>query len=257
MALLDRLSIRLKLGLVVGTAALSLVAALLFIGANLKGRYSHALQHAHEEAPEPGSRLVFYCGLGGLIFVPIFKALTGMPPFMGMLISLGVLWILTDRMHHGHEKRQHLLVTHILTRIDTSSVLFFFGILLCVGSLATVGILQDLAHFLQNLIPNFSAIAILIGLISAVIDNVPLVAAGMSMWDLQTHPPDSLLWQMLAYCAGTGGSILIIGSTAGVAYMGMEKVNFFWYIRKISLAALVSYFVGVGVYLLQQYAFSF
>ncbi len=231
---------------------LSLVIALILLGWNLKGVYPHIIARAHEETVEPGARLVFYCGIGGLIFVPIFKALTGLPPFMGILISLGALWLITDLLHAPHETRQHLRLPAVLTRIDTSGVLFFLGILLCISALDVAGLLNQLARFLDQTIGNLSLIATLIGLISAVIDNVPLVAAGMGMYDLRNYPPDSYLWQMLAYCAGTGGSILIIGSAAGVAFMGLEKVNFIWYLKRVSFVALVSYFSGVAVFLLQQ-----
>jgi NhaD family Na+/H+ antiporter len=229
----------------------SLLAALILIGWNLKGVYPNIVRLAHEEEVEPGSRLVFYAGVGSLIFVPIFKALTGLPPFMGVLIALGALWFITDILHAPHETRQHLRLPQILTRIDTSGVLFFLGILLCISALDVAGILTNLAHFLDKTVGNLTIIATLIGIISAVIDNVPLVAASMGMYDLVKYPVDSYLWQMMAYCAGTGGSILIIGSAAGVAFMGLEKVDFIWYVKKISLIALISYFVGIGVFLLQ------
>ncbi|MGB7978595.1 MAG: sodium:proton antiporter NhaD [Chlamydiales bacterium] len=231
---------------------IALVSALILLGWRLKGEYPHATARAHDEEIEPGARIVFFCGIGALIFVPIFKALTGLPPFMGILLSLGALWLITDVMHAPHETREHLRLPQILTRIDTSGVLFFLGILLCISSLDVAGILNQLAHFLDATIGNLSIIATLIGLISAIIDNVPLVAAGMGMYDLQTHPQDSYLWQMLAYCAGTGGSILIIGSAAGVAFMGLEKVDFLWYLKKVSLIALASYLVGVGALILQE-----
>lgn len=231
---------------------LSLALALVLIGWNLKGRYAHIVQKAHQEEPEPGARVIFWCGVGGLVFVPVFKALTGLPPFMGILIALGALWVITDLMHYKYERRAHLLVPHVLTRIDTSGILFFFGILLCIGSLDAIGILRSLAEFLDRTVGNLAAIATIIGLLSAIVDNVPLVAAGMGMYSLETYPMDSSFWQMLAYCAGTGGSILIIGSAAGVAYMGMEKVSFVWYLRRASLVALISYLFGMGVYLLQQ-----
>lgn len=234
---------------------LSLVVALLILGANLRGTYPRMVQLAHEEEVAPGSRLIFYCGIGALVFVPIFKALTGLPPFMGILIALGAVWLITDILHSPHENRQALRLPQILTRIDTSGVLFFLGILLCISSLDVAGFLTQLAHFLNDTVGNLSVIVTLIGLISAVIDNVPLVAAGMGMYDMQTYPPDSYLWQMLAYCAGTGGSILIIGSAAGVALMGLEKIDFIWYFKKISLTALVSYLVGVLVFLAQQAIF--
>jgi Na+/H+ antiporter NhaD/arsenite permease-like protein len=229
----------------------SLIVALLLLGIGLKGKYPSLVKLAHEEKVEPGSRLVFFCGIGALIFVPIFKALTGLPPFMGILIGLGALWLITDMLHAGDETRQHLRVPHILTRIDTSGVLFFLGILLCIGSLDAAGMLRELARFLDQYVQNLPLIATVIGLISAIIDNVPLVAAGMGMYDLQTYPMDSSLWQMLAYCAGTGGSILIIGSAAGVALMGMEKIDFIWYLKRISMIALASYLSGMAIYLLQ------
>ena len=231
------------------------VVALIMLGWNLKGIYPNIVRRAHEEEVEPGARTVFCCGVGALIFVPIFKALTGLPPFMGILISLGVLWMITDIIHAPHETRQHLRLPQILTRIDTSGVLFFLGILLCISALDVAGLLNELAHFLDHTIGNISVIVTLIGIISAVIDNVPLVAAGMGMYDMQTYPADSYLWQMLAYCAGTGGSILVIGSAAGIAYMGLEKVNFLWYVKKVSLIALVSYLAGVGVFMLQHAIF--
>lgn len=233
-------------------SVLSLVVALVLLGWNLKGVYPHIVRNAREDEVEPGSRLVFFAGVGALIFVPIFKALTGLPPFMGILISLGALWLITDVLHAPHETRQHLRLPEILRRVDTSGVLFFLGILLCISALDVAGLLNELAHFLNSTIGNLSVIATLIGLISAVIDNVPLVAAGMGMYDMQMYPPDSYLWQMLAYCAGTGGSILIIGSAAGVAFMGLEKVDFIWYFKKVSLIALISYLAGVGVFILQQ-----
>lgn len=233
----------------------SLFIALLLLGWNLKGIYPQAVSRAHEEKVEPGSRLIFYSGIGALIFVPIFKALTGLPPFMGMILSLGALWMITDILHSPYESREHLRLPHILTRIDTSGVLFFLGILLCISALDVAEILNALAHFLDRTIGNLSLIATLIGLISAVIDNVPLVAAGMGMYDLGTYPPDSYLWQMLAFCAGTGGSILIIGSAAGVAFMGLEKVNFIWYLRKVSFVALLSYLAGVAVLVAQKTLF--
>ena len=232
---------------------LCFAVALTLIGRNLKGTYSHIVERAHKEESEPGARVIFWCGLGGLIFVPIFKTLTGLPPFMGILVALGVLWVITDLMHYKHERRQHLLVPHILTRIDSSGVLFFFGILLCIGSLDAVGILRDLAEILNGAIGNLAVIATIIGILSAVIDNVPLVAAGMGMYDF---PMNHTFWQMLAYCAGTGGSILVIGSAAGVAFMGMEKVHFIWYLKRVSLIALVSYLFGMAVYLAQEYLFS-
>ena len=227
-----------------------LVASLICLSFQMSGTISHLTQKAHEAQTAPGGRIVFFCGIGGLIFVPIFKALTGMPPFMGMLIALGALWLITDLMHHDHEDRQHLRVPHILTRIDTSGVLFFLGILLCIGALESAGMLESLAHMLNEKVSNLSAIAVIVGIVSAVVDNVPLVAAGMGMYPLSMIPTDAPFWLLLAYCAGTGGSMLIIGSAAGVAFMGMEKVDFLWYLHKIAWIAAVGYFAGVGAYFL-------
>lgn len=234
---------------------ISVIVALFLLGIPLKGNYPRLVERAHQEPVEPGARVVFFCGIGGLIFVPIFKTLTGLPPFMGMLIALGVLWLITDVLHAHEEGRQHLRVPHVLTKIDTSGILFFLGILLCISALDVAGMLSGLAEWLDRYIGSVSLIATLIGVISAIIDNVPLVAATMGMYDLQTYPLDSFLWMMIAFCAGTGGSILVIGSAAGVALMGLEKVDFLWYLRHIAWIALVSYLVGVGAYLLQTLVF--
>jgi Na+/H+ antiporter NhaD/arsenite permease-like protein len=181
----------------------------------------------------PRGQLVLAVGVGALVFVPVFKALTGLPPFMGMLLGLGILWILTDAIHFGDSERQRLKVPQALSRIDTQGILFFLGILLSVGSLESAGILRQLANYLDANIPNGDLIASAIGVASAVIDNVPLVAATMGMYDLTSYPQDSDFWQLIAFCAGTGGSMLIIGSAAGVAFMGIEKVDFLWYFRKV------------------------
>ncbi len=228
----------------------SLLVALWLFGRNMKGTYPRVVSKAHKDASEPGSRFVFFFGIGALVFVPIFKTLTGLPPFMGMLTGLGALWIVTDLLHGAKETRSHLQIPHILTRIDASGILFFLGILLCISAIDATGLLEKAAFFLDQKVGNLTLIATLVGLISSVVDNVPLVAAGIGMYDLQTHPPDSKLWQLLAYCAGTGGSILIIGSAAGVALMSLEKIDFLWYLRKVSGIALLSYFAGIAVYLL-------
>jgi NhaD family Na+/H+ antiporter len=199
---------------------------------------------------QPGGKLIFSVGLGALIFVPIFKALTGLPPFMGVLFGLGVLWLITDYLHSHFEDRSHLRIPSVLTKIDLSSVIFFLGILLCVDALETAGILEQLDHFFARTIGNLSIIAVILGIASAVIDNVPLVAAAISMYDFTEIPSDSSFWHLIAYTAGTGGSLLIIGSAAGVVYMGLEKVDFFWYLKRISLSALVGYVAGLLFYFL-------
>ncbi len=189
-------------------------------------------------------------GLGGLLFVPVFKTITHLPPYISILLVLGVIWAVSELLHKDKDEaeRQPLTAAFALSRIDTPSILFFLGILLAVGCLEASQVLHSLSVWLNDSIGNIDLIVALIGLASAVIDNVPLVAASIGMYDLQTYPTDHQLWQFLAYCAGTGGSILIIGSAAGVAVMGMERIGFGWYFRKISWLALLGYLAGIGVY---------
>lgn len=174
----------------------------------------------------PRARLVFWTGLAALLSVPVFKAVTGLPPYLGMLSGLGTLWVMTDVLHAG-EDRESLRGLAAVKRIDTSGVLFFLGILLAVAGLESAGILTSLARFLDNNVPALEVIPTMIGLLSAVVDNVPLVAATMGMYSLDKIPQDSELWQLIAFCAGTGGSILIIGSAAGVAFMYVGRALFF------------------------------
>jgi Na+/H+ antiporter NhaD/arsenite permease-like protein len=224
-----------------------LLAALFCLTFCLKGNFSSSSMQK-EEKIEPMGTTIFWLGVGCLIFVPIFKIVTGLPPFMGILFGLGLMWLFTDLIHSRYHDRDHLRVPHIMTRIDVTGVLFFLGILLAINALHTAGLLEDLAQWMNRTIANSNIIAIAIGLVSAVIDNVPLVAAAMGMYDLSQYPVGSTFWNLIAYCAGTGGSILIIGSAAGVAFMGLERVQFFWYLRHIGFAAFVGYFAGVGVF---------
>jgi len=226
---------------------LSVLVPLLYFTFRVKGRIAPAPANK-VEIEEPGARLVFFLGVAGLVCVPIFKALTGLPPFMGILISLSILWLVTDGLHHAHDQRKHLRVPHILTKVDTSGVLFFLGILLCVGSLEAANLLQDLATWLSGHVQSLATLATFIGLFSAVVDNVPLVAATMGMYPLDVFPTDHSLWHMIAYAAGTGGSILIIGSSSGVALMGMEKIDFMTYMKKVSLPVLAGYLIGMAAY---------
>ena len=199
--------------------------------------------------------LIFYVGIGCLLFVPIFKTLTHLPPYMGMFLSLGIIWTLTELIHnkkHVNEKGI-LSVSHALRKIDTPSILFFFGILLSISSLEVVGVLPQMASTLNSSIGNLNLVAICIGLLSAVFDNVPLVAALQSMYSLNDYPQDHYFWELLAFTAGTGGSCLIIGSAAGVAVMGIEKIDFFWYLKKISWIALIGFIAGVATFLIQHY----
>lgn len=199
-----------------------------------------------------GGTTMLLLGVGALIFVPIFKTITHLPPYIGMMLGLGVLWVVSEFInpHADEAMRKPYTASGALQRIDSSSVLFFLGILLAVGALESIELLHHFAVWLDTTVGSQSVIVTLIGLLSAVIDNVPLVAASMGMYDLATYPPDHFIWEYLAYCAGTGGSILIIGSAAGVAVMGMEKIDFIWYMKRVSLIAMLGYFAGCGAYLL-------
>lgn len=197
-------------------------------------------------------RLIFWMGVGGLLFVPIFKNITHLPPFMGMLFSLGVLWVTTEILHRNKNSNEKdgLMVAAVIRHIDTPSVLFFLGILLAVASLQTAGHLASLATAMDNTIGNIYIINTLVGLLSAIVDNVPLVAGAMGMYSMDVYAQDHTFWELLAYCAGTGGSTLIIGSAAGVAIMGILRIDFIWYLRKISFLAFIGYIAGILMYLL-------
>ncbi|MDO8283627.1 MAG: sodium:proton antiporter NhaD, partial [Rhodoferax sp.] len=201
--------------------------------------------------------LMFFLGLGVLVMVPVFKTVTHLPPFMGILFGLGLIWLVGDLLHKKEVdlRKQRLTLVRALTRIDMSSVVFFIGILLSVAVLEHTHILSGIAQWLDKTVGRQDIIVILIGLVSAVVDNVPLVAASMGMYNLQQYPPDSFLWEFIAYCAGTGGSILIIGSAAGVAAMGLEKIDFIWYMRKISGLALMGYAGGAVFYIIEHQFF--
>ncbi|XP_021753380.1 sodium/proton antiporter 1-like [Chenopodium quinoa] len=229
--------------------SLAVPLALMSLTSEANGKATKSSGVLASEQMAPRGQLVFAVGIGALVFVPAFKSLTGLPPYMGMLLGLGVLWLLTDAIHYGESERQRLKVPQALSRIDTQGALFFLGILLSVASLEAAGILRELANYLDAHIPNVELIASAVGVVSAIIDNVPLVAATMGMYDVTSFPQDSEFWQLIAYCAGTGGSMLIIGSAAGVAYMGMEKVDFFWYFRKVSGFAFAGYAAGIAAYL--------
>ncbi len=207
----------------------------------------------HHGTTEFERNIMFFLGLGILVAVPAFKALTHLPPFMGILFGLGILWLVGDLVHRQKEDafKERLTLVHALKRIDLSSIIFFVGILLAVATLEHAHILSSLAAWLDTTVGRQDVIVLIIGLVSAIVDNVPLVAAAMGMYDLTAYPADHFLWEFLAYCAGTGGSILIIGSAAGVAAMGLERIHFGWYVRHISGFALMGYFAGAGVYLIQ------
>ncbi len=198
--------------------------------------------------------LVFFIGIACLLFVPIFKTITHLPPYMGMLFSLGLMWVLTELMHHKKEidEKGTLSVNHALRKIDTPSILFFFGILMSIAALDQVGLLKQSALWMDQAIGDIKIIAMIIGLLSSILDNVPLVAALQSMYGLNIYPTDHYFWELLAYTAGTGGSVLIIGSAAGVAVMGLEKIDFFWYLKNISWIAFIGFITGAIVFILEN-----
>ncbi|MFO1340866.1 MAG: sodium:proton antiporter NhaD [Burkholderiaceae bacterium] len=196
--------------------------------------------------------VMFFVGLGILVLVPAFKTITHLPPFMGVLLGLGVLWLIGDLLHRRkpEETKTRLTLVHALSQIDMGSIVFFIGILLAVATLEHTHLLSALAQWLNASVGRLDVIVLLIGAVSAVVDNVPLVAASMGMYPLQQYPMDHFLWEFLAYCAGTGGSMLIIGSAAGVAAMGLEKITFGWYLRHISWLAALGYLAGAAIYLI-------
>jgi Na+/H+ antiporter NhaD/arsenite permease-like protein len=235
-----------------------LVAPLIFLSFRMKGRIHSPEKVVIAEKDKTSSferRLIFWLGIGALIFVPVFKTLTHLPPFMGMLFGLSILWVVTEIIHKNKndETKDAYSVVEALRKADVPSVLFFLGILVAIASLESTGQLISLAGYMDEKIGNINVIIMSIGLLSSVVDNVPLVAAGMGMYDMQIYPVDHYFWTFLAYCAGTGGSCLIIGSAAGVAAMGMEKIDFLWYFKKISWLALMGYLAGAAVFLLQHF----
>ena len=244
-----------------------MVVPVLIVGATLKGDIERPeSEYSGVEVPVHLRRLILIMGVAALVFVPIFKTITHLPPYLGMLFGLGVLWVTTEIVSRKYEKEGHRLPTAVSTleHIDVPTILFFLGILMAVSCLKVAGILAGLAGGLNDAFLNinmggetvgFFLIDLIIGVLSSVVDNVPLVAAVMGMYPLGdgalfdvNHP----FWEFLAYCAGTGGSLLIIGSAAGVAVMGMEKIDFIWYLKKLTLKALVGYLAGALVFVLMD-----
>lgn len=249
-----------------------IIVPLLIVSRRMSGKVkrpirSESLEHYVNPTTHSERNIVFTAGVLGLLFVPVFKTYTHLPPFMGMMLSLGVLWTITELLHRSKnaEAKSKLSVIHVLRKVDTASVLFFLGILLAVASLQSAGQLSELAGVLDNNIGTNSqegvyGIGLIIGVLSAIVDNVPLVAASMGMYDISPEigtffAQDGLFWEFLAYCAGTGGSALIIGSAAGVAVMGLESISFGWYLKKISLLAIIGYLAGAATYILQESLF--
>jgi Na+/H+ antiporter NhaD/arsenite permease-like protein len=242
-----------------------MVIPLIYLQFTLKGELGDASDHKenHEypqthgygnSGPIKGSKTIFFLGVGGLMSVPVFKTVTHLPPYLGMLLALGVLWVVSELInpHMDEKEKRPYTAAGALTRIDVPSVLFFLGILLAVSALESMEILHHFSALLDSTFGDQRIIITLIGILSAIVDNVPLVAASMGMYDMNIFYQDHLIWEYMAYCAGTGGSILIIGSAAGVAVMGMEKIDFIWYLKRISLLAMLGYFAGAIVYLIIQ-----
>jgi NhaD family Na+/H+ antiporter len=200
----------------------------------------------------PDGKKMLVLGVSILLLVPVFKAVTHLPPYMGILLGLGLVWVFSEIIHSNKddERRRPLSVAHALSRIDTSSILFFLGILLAVGALESTHLLRSFANLLDESVGNLDVIVMIIGAASSIVDNVPLLAAAQNMYSLTEFPIDDKLWLFLAYTTGTGGSILIIGSAAGVAAMGMEGISFTWYLRRISLFALLGFLTGAVIFLL-------
>lgn len=244
-------------------SVLNIVIPLLILTFTMKGDVKRPASKSDErEITISGERMMFLIlGVGGLLFVPVFKTITHLPPFMGMLLSLGVIWVVAEIVHRNKpsEVRNKLRVINILRRVDVPTVLFFLGILSAVAALQSAGQLQLLAQYLDEKLGNVYLISIAIGFLSSVVDNVPLVAGAMGMYPISdpgtvgymaNFVQDGVFWEFLAYTAGTGGSILIIGSAAGVAAMGLEKIDFIWYLKRISLLATAGYLGGSAAYYL-------
>jgi len=239
------------------------IVPLIYLTFRLKGDITRPVNvESKEHYTDPTTpferNLIFYMGVAGLLFVPVFKTVTHLPPYVGMLLSLGVLWLVTEILHRSknHEQKSALSVIGVLKKIDVPTIFFFLGILLAVASLQSAGQLDIVATFLDKTFNgDIYIINIIIGLLSSIVDNVPLVAGAMGMYEITPmgdFAVDGKFWEFLAYCAGTGGSVLIIGSAAGVAVMGILKIDFIWYMKNISLLALMGYLAGAATYIFMQ-----
>ena len=236
-------------------SVISLLVPMIILSLTMKGDL-HRVESKEKDVTKKekirGSKQMLIGGLSALIFVPIFKSVTHLPPYMGMLLGLSMVWIMSELIHFkkDEQEKKPFSAVYALSKIDAPSVLFFLGILLAVGALQHANILYGLATWMNDTIGNLDIIVFVMGVLSSVVDNVPLVAATMGMYSIQDFPMDSQLWEFTAYCAGTGGSILIIGSAAGVAVMGMAKVSFGWYLKRITLLAVAGYLAGAAYFLL-------
>ena len=244
-----------------------LIVPMIYISFRLKGNITKPNQeesnkHITNLTTPFERKFVFILGVCGLLFVPIFKTITHLPPFVGILFSLGVMWLATELLHRNknYEKKSGLTVISVLKKIDVPTIFFFLGILLAVAALQSMGHLGDMANILNDSFNGQTAegiyiINIIIGLLSSIVDNVPLVAGAMGMYEITEagfYAVDGMFWEFLAYCAGTGGSVLIIGSAAGVAAMGILKIDFIWYVKNISFLAFLGYIAGAITYILLQ-----
>ncbi len=235
------------------------VVPLAFVSNSVRGQIVEAPKTdvgvaRHAQTSESERNIIFIAGIGVLVAVPVFKMITHLPPFLGVMFGLGFLWLTTDLLHKNKSQKEkdQLGLAHALAKIDLSSIVFFIGILLAVATLEHSKILPTVAQWLADTLGSVELIIGLIGLMSSLVDNVPMVAASIKMFPMDVNPKDSFLWQFLAFCAGTGGSILIIGSAAGLAAMGIMRINFFWYVKKISLLALVGYISGAIIFVIQH-----
>jgi len=249
------------IAMVIIPSMVSIAVPLFILSFSMKGNITRPelSEKDSKNYTSPGEqKLLLFLGVGALLFVPVFKTVTHLPPYMGMLLGLGVIWTVTEIMHRNKavEDKRHLSVISILKKVDIPTVMFFLGILTAVASLQSAGHLGLLSVWLDDVTgKNIYVIDTVIGVLSSIVDNVPLVAGSMGMYDIAhsgAFAQDGVFWELLAYTAGTGGSILIIGSAAGVAAMGMEKIDFIWYMKKISLLALIGYFAGIGTYWAQE-----
>lgn len=250
----------------------SIVAAALpmvIMSRKLHGSLEESMDVVDAESHEPSvaemvtnreRNIIFYLGIGALVFVPIFKAITHLPPYLGVSLGLGVLWVYTEIMYHEKgdsiKEEKKARIQKVVKRIDMTTILFFLGILMAVNALSFAGILRELSEWLDQSVGNIYAINIIIGVLSSIVDNVPLVAGAMKMYEVDPSTAyfavDGAFWLFLAYCAGVGGSILIVGSAAGVVVMGLEKVSFGWYLKEVSLIALLGYLAGALTFIIQD-----
>jgi len=263
----DCISTTTVIGQLIIPSLVCMFVPLMVISRRFKGSFAPLAYKTSYRTTTTERMLVLCAGVACLIFVPVFKTVTHLPPFMGMFFGVGVMWTLTELLHKGKalEEKSSYSVLHALTKIDTPSILFFFGILAGVACLSSIGVMKDLAIWLDANLSNRDVVVVFIGMFSSVVDNVPLVAASMKMYDVVTpemiaagatanevgyFAMNGKFWEFLAYCAGTGGSVLIIGSAAGVAIMGIERIEFFWYMKNFTFLALLGYISGAIVYLL-------